>query len=298
MSQTRRAAAGESWTVCPTPADEPHARECWFCGIPLAGSGKQRRTKEHVFARWLLRGLNSEKQPFAHSWNAAASHQLLQQRTLVLDAFVSGRVCAACNNGWMSQLEVGAKDNLWGLARGRIVVADLEDNARHELALWATKTAFAAQAVALGPKLIPKAHRRAICNGELGGLQVVGRICKAELGLSVYGTQEWKVPHPPHVRPAVIDAVSRSYKVIVTVGQLVLAVCHWPEPAWPLVVSRNSHFALWPLDRHWLTYGYATDIHGVLTTAHTEIVDMTIGTIVAYPPASPHLTALPARELG
>jgi hypothetical protein len=45
---------------------------------------------------------------------------------------------------------------------------------------------------------------------------------------------------------------------------------------------------LWLRDRH----------PRVSATAHTEIIDMTIGMIVADLPASPHLTALPARELG
>jgi hypothetical protein len=56
-----------------------------------------------------------------------------------------------------------------------------------------------------------------------------------DLGMNVSASQDWKVPHPPRARQAVIDAIGRSYKIVITVGRLVLAVCYWPEPTWPLV---------------------------------------------------------------
>jgi len=275
--------AANNWIVCPTPEDEPAEQACWFCGAALVGPGASRRAREHVFAQWLLRELGAQKHSFSVSWNDTHEQNVLDQRTMVLDAFVAGRVCDRCNNGWMSRLEDAVRNDLTALADGTRRLEDLTEQASGVLARWAVKTAFAAQSVALGPKLVPTRHRRALCAGDLGGVRVVGRLSSVDLGLSTYGMQRWQVSYPPGARAQVIDAVAQSYKVILTVGRLVLAVCHWPDPTWPMVISRRSHLAVWPADGTWRTYAYATDRHGVVPDASTEIIDMVVGTIVAHP---------------
>lgn len=223
--------------MCPTPEDEPPEQACWFCGAALIGVGARRKAREHVFARWLLRELCAQKHSFSVSWNDAHEQNVLDRRTMVLDAFVAGRVCDRCNNGWMSRLEDAVQEDLIALAHGTQRLEDLDQRALEVLARWTVKTAFAAQCVALGPKLIPARHRRALCAGELGDLRVVGRLSTVDLGLNTYGMQRWQISYPPHSRGQVVDAVSRSYKVVLTVGRLVLAVCYWPEPAWPLLIQ-------------------------------------------------------------
>ena len=280
---TTRAGGDNAWIVCPTPQDEPAAQACWFCGAALVGAGAARRAREHVFARWLLREFDAQKHPFSVSWNDAYEQDVLEQRTMVLDAFVAGRVCARCNNGWMSRLEDAVRDDLVALARGSRDLGALDDRALEVLAKWAVKTAYAAQSVALGPKLVPADHRRALCAGDLGVVRVVGRLSAVNLGLTTYGMQRWQIAYPGATRAEVVDAVAQSYKVVLTVGRLVLAVCYWPEPTWPMAISRQSHVAIWPPQGAWRTYEHATDRHGVAPDTATEVIDMVVGTIVAHP---------------
>lgn len=286
---------GLPWIECPTPPDQPADGECWFCGAAITGPDAVKRAAEHIFPRWLLKLRGVRKLPFTVA-HTATDESILDARPMVLDSFVAGRVCENCNSRWMSNLEVAVRDDLVALSGGEAQLASLADGQRDALAHWATKTAFAAQSVALGPKLIPTAHRRAVCSGNVEGVHVVARLSAAELGLSVFGTQKWKVPHPPAARQTVVDLVSRSYKVVLTVGHLVLAVCFWPEPSWPLAVSRRDHTPLWPRDRVWMAYGYSpARRHGVPPNTHVETVDMVVGTIVPHPgsgwecvPVMPH----------
>jgi alkylhydroperoxidase family enzyme len=270
------------WIVCPTPVDDFSREVCWFCGALLKGS-VARRACEHVFARWLLREFDAHRHSFHLTWTDSLERNVLDQRSMVLDAYVAGRVCGSCNHGWMSQLEGDAREDVSKLGRGLRTIEELDVASLGVLARWAAKTAFASQSVALGPKLVPEAHRRALCEGDLGSLRIVGRVSPVDLGLSTYGTQRWRITYPPRARTEVVDAVARSYKVVLTAGRLVLAVCSWPEPAWPMAISRASHVAIWPADASWLSYGYATDRHGVAPDAVTEMVDMVVGTIVAHP---------------
>lgn len=286
------------WTVCPTAEAEPPSTDCWFCGRPFDASEGRRRTKEHIFPQWILRELGVRKHPFTLTWNAPVTRERISERNLVNDALVCGRVCSDCNNGWMSRLEDEAHDDLLALVHGTKEPHDLDDGARNALARWAAKTAFAAQAVVLGPKLIPHAHRLALCDGDLGDLQILGRVCPKDIGLGTSGSQDWRVSHPAYARDAVIDAVGRSYKIVVAIGRFICAVCYWPEPTWPLIVSHKSHFALWPLDRDWAYYPYATDRHNVPATAHTEIIDITVGTMICHPLHTPRPRMTPPRTLG
>ena len=292
LGATTVSAAGDHpWIVCPTPPDEPAAQACWFCGAALVGAGAVRRAREHVFARWLLRELGAQKHAFSVSWNDAHERNVLDQRNMVLDAFVTGRVCERCNTGWMSRLEDAVRDDLAGLAHGTRDLGALDEPALEVLAKWAVKTAYAAQSVALGPKLVPAGHRGAMCAGDLGAARVVGRLSPVNLGLTTYGAQRWQIAYPRAARAEVVDAVAQSYKVVLTVGRLVLAVCFWPEPTWPMAISRRSHIAIWPppglYERRprgvWRTYEHATDRHGVPPDAVTEVIDMVVGTIVAHP---------------
>jgi hypothetical protein len=87
------------WIVCPTPPDGHGGRGCWFCGAPFAGPRAKRKAREHVFAQWLLTELGANTRPFGVTWNDALEREVLDQRAMVLDAFVAGRVFKDCNNG-------------------------------------------------------------------------------------------------------------------------------------------------------------------------------------------------------
>lgn len=78
---------------------------CWFCDR-AAG----RRSKEHIFPQWLLRhhdAMDERVHPVRISLplgGAIAS----ERGERPLRAHFNGEVCADCNNGWMSALEIAA----------------------------------------------------------------------------------------------------------------------------------------------------------------------------------------------
>jgi hypothetical protein len=265
--------------VAPTSYHEVDTRVCAFCGGGLTG----KRSREHIFPRWLLRDRDALDTAFRLDWTSASGEDLLGERVLPLRSFVAGRVCRSCNNGWMSALETQARELLPRFANAEQSLAGLSKAGRETLARWALKTAFACRSADLAPQLVDPEHARVLAEGAMPPAHVVAREAPVELGLGSYATQRWLVSYPTEERAAVEELVGRSHKTVLLLGRLLIAVCFWPDARWPVVISRSSHRALWPNDGAWLTYGHATDRHGVPPTAETELIDMVVGTRVAHP---------------
>lgn len=100
-------------------------------------------TREHVFARWLTQRLGSAG-----------------------DSRVIATVCADCNAGWMSGVEVSFRRLLTGTRNGPIAAPD-----RVALARWFTKTAVLL-ADAGGVPLVPAERNHALVAGMLDDVSV------------------------------------------------------------------------------------------------------------------------------
>jgi hypothetical protein len=279
--------------VAPTTYHEVDSSVCLFCGNELSGA----RSREHVFPQWLLRGRGALNSAFRLAWTSASDEQVLGARDFPLRSFVAGRVCRHCNNGWMSALEQKAREFLPGLTEAQHPLASLSRGDREVLARWATKTAFVARSADLAPHLVDPAHANMLSGGGMPPVHVVARQAPVELNLGSYATQQWLVSYPTTERSAVEDLVGRSHKTVLLLGRLLVAVCFWPDASWPIVISRKSHHALWPCDGSWLTYGYATDRHGVPPTRETEMIDMVVGTRVAHPASQGEFVPVAASHL-
>ena len=66
----------------------------------------------------------------------------LHRRSIAYDSFKLNRICADCNNGWMSDLETRAKPLIIGLMNGSTKLESLDNHQRRLLARWAGKTAI------------------------------------------------------------------------------------------------------------------------------------------------------------
>ncbi len=262
----------------PTIYHEIDPRLCTFCEESLSGS----RSREHIFPKWLLQTRNIVNDGFQITWASDVDDKLFGQRNLSLGSFVAGRVCRRCNNGWMSQLEQQIKELLSALMEAERQVAELSGFERESLARWATKTAFAYRSADLAPHLVDPRHAHDLAANRMPPVRVVARQASVELGLGCYATQRWMIDYPSPQRHVVETLTGHSHKTVLVLGHLLIAVCYWPEPTWPLVVSRRSHTPLWPLDA-WLTYDYPTDRHGVPPSTETEVIDMVVGTRIAHP---------------
>jgi hypothetical protein len=116
-------------------------------------------TREHVFAQWLVRQV--------HGARALAPARPLADTSPTRIARVTADVCADCNAGWMSTLEVSFRSALF--ARARVGVLQAQD--RTMLSRWFTKTAVLL-AHAHGGSLFDATHRRQIVAGMPDDVEV------------------------------------------------------------------------------------------------------------------------------
>jgi hypothetical protein len=265
--------------VAPTTYREVDSRLCVFCGSDLAG----RRSREHIFPKWLLRHRDASRSPYRIDWSSDATGALFGERELGMGSLVAGRVCRDCNAGWMSRLEQDSSGLLRSLVDGERALRGTSSHERELLARWGTKTAFASRSADLSPQLVDPLDMRALAEGKMPRVAVLARQAAVDVGLGVYATQRWLVSYPSSERASVEHRVGRSHRTVLLLGRLLLGVCFWPDDTWPIVISQKSHVALWPTHGSWRTYAHATDRHGVPPTRETELIDFVIGSRVSHP---------------
>lgn len=104
---------------------------CWFCSTPDG------RSKEHIFPKWLTRDLGVrevEVTPFHMHITGGSVHEL---STRPLAGLVASKICAKCNNGWMSHLETQVRP----LLTGDVLAGQITPLWAQTLARWFAKTA-------------------------------------------------------------------------------------------------------------------------------------------------------------
>ena len=119
----------------------------------------QPMTREHIFARWLVQKV--------HGARLIPSDATLSATVDMRIARVVAAVCAECNAGWMSGLEVSLRGTLF--ARPRIGTLQAPD--RITLSRWFTKTALLL-AEAGGGTLVGAAHRAQLVSGMPDDIEV------------------------------------------------------------------------------------------------------------------------------
>jgi hypothetical protein len=137
-------------------------------------------TREHVFAQWLVRQV--------HGARAVVPAGPLADMPPTRIARVTADVCADCNAGWMSTLEVSFRSALF--ARARVGVLQAQDRAT--LSRWFTKTAVLL-AHAHGGALLDATHRRQIVAGMPDDIEVFvarRRRPPQPLGFAIHATAD------------------------------------------------------------------------------------------------------------
>ncbi len=153
--------------VPPTGRDTAYARGslsdrgAQSCALCLRAN--QPMTREHVFARWLVRQVHGGRLVPTH---AAAGETPSSIPAARIGRVVAG-VCAECNAGWMSGLEVSFRRALF--ARPRVGTLQAPD--RITLSRWFTKTAVLL-AEASGGALVGAAHRAQLVTGMPDDIEV------------------------------------------------------------------------------------------------------------------------------
>jgi hypothetical protein len=120
-------------------------------------------TREHVFAHWLVRKVQGGRL-FPSDESAGASPASSRPTTI---ARVTAEVCATCNAGWMSTLEVSFRQAVF--ARPRVGLVWPPD--RITLSRWFAKTAVLL-AHARGAAFLSATHRSQIVTGMPDDIEV------------------------------------------------------------------------------------------------------------------------------
>ncbi|HEY1680431.1 MAG TPA: hypothetical protein VGF98_02180 [Candidatus Tumulicola sp.] len=127
------------------------ASTCVFCG-------KGGVTKEHLFAKWVRDTFYDPSLPSpvfdlqrdaVPVWSYSGDHSLEH----TVKAF-----CAACNNGWMSRLEVQVAKILQPMLKAERVGIKLGYTAQLTVASWATKTALVLHQLHPAAQSIPSSY--------------------------------------------------------------------------------------------------------------------------------------------
>ena len=116
-------------------------------------------TREHIFARWLIRQVHGAK--LVPSQGALSTAAPLRIARVVVP------VCADCNAGWMSGLEVSFRRMLFARPR----TGPLQAPDRLTLSRWFTKTAVLL-AHAYGGPLVGAEHRAQLVSGMPDDIEV------------------------------------------------------------------------------------------------------------------------------
>lgn len=126
--------------------------------MPCAFCGASPTTSEHIFPRWLERYLPPDRRQVREVARYGEGGFDIQHPVVGLD-FRLNRVCAGCNNGWLSELEQASIPVLDPLISG-LDLRLLSVRDQRQVALWAVKTAMLTDLTQAEPILSYRARSR------------------------------------------------------------------------------------------------------------------------------------------
>lgn len=225
----------------------PEPAACLYCGGEL-----REKTNEHIFPRWLLAEFGVEKEVVTGTWEDHRSGTVVDTRVQALQNLVAGRVCANCNNGWMSDLENETKPILLPLVRRRRLLDSLRQDERQVLARWSLKTAAALNSSSNYRRLVPKRHRRALVAGPpRDDVMVLAHQGATEHPLRWLQTQNFTGWGDAGYRRQAAEAGRRCYRVAFSIGHVLVLVAYWPRSDDDILLNGQVHVPLWPERATW-----------------------------------------------
>lgn len=228
------------------------ASRCVFCDtVPVKWA------VEHITPKWLHEHLGLT--PQAQLRQGYAAHgEAERSREFASLRFVEGRVCAECNNGWMSRLENAAKPILVSLMEGHRSLPELSRDEATIVAKWTTKIAYLLANASMAGKPVPPAHLHALTGDDgqvLPAVGVFGYQCVYDQVLSHLQIAYWSqvIANGAHaVNPETPQP--DAYKTVLQYRHLMLLVAHWPYPESALAIAVGLHVPLWPKQVIWPAY--------------------------------------------
>jgi hypothetical protein len=225
-------------------------RACLFCGDTLTGV----RSQEHVFPQWILDELKIRgKQVSAvHVFRAPdpdSEPEVLSSRALAIENIREGRICAGCNNGWMSDLEHSCREILLALAHGQRQPGQLSEAECLPVARWMAKTAYVLNSSANYTIKVPAQHLREL--HENARKLPWGVVVIATIGPFVnsgwFQSTRWQLCAPDNLTNRIAGLMdTRTYKIGIQLGHMLLLVVWHAIPGWWKMLWHGQHTVLWP----------------------------------------------------
>jgi hypothetical protein len=165
-------------------------------------------------------------------------------------ARTEGRVCAACNNGWMSALEVAAMPIMKPLIDGTTNLYSCRGEEARTLGLWAAKTAYVLNAASSYPLKVPQSHFASVLAGSVPSEVFVFAFPFSTEELHWSQHTEWQFLNARQDElPTEIELEERTYKIGIRLRHLSFIVVWngvngWTVAAprsWPLLVEPRSY---------------------------------------------------------
>ncbi|HEV7594130.1 MAG TPA: hypothetical protein VGO33_03955 [Gemmatimonadaceae bacterium] len=210
-----------------------------------------KKSREHVFPRWLLRFLHRDPIPVVAT-RYAPDGTPLSTRSHPLDKFVLGGVCRGCNHGWMNDLEGQARPIIKACIDGSVSVRDLDRTQCTILARWGVKTAACVNLASDSDKFFVASLVSELKNplNLPEGLHVfAAQHAPTEPSYWLQaGNVEFFLPHdvPPSLETR-RELSGRGFRIGLQFGALCLFVVYWPlHNQWPLATWPDLHEPLWP----------------------------------------------------
>ena len=224
------------------------AKTCIFCGTPLDNNN---RSKEHVIPTWLSQHLNIKGQIVTPSHQSASTGDIISKRKHTIDKLIEGRICATCNNQWMSSIETLNQPLLIELMDSHKHLSDLKNNQRIQIARWACKTAWLLNSSSNYIHNIPLEHFRHIYTNVdtlPSRVIVVAQQHSATRPFCWIQGSAWPIEFGDDLSEAEVKELSKNaYKIGLQLRDLMILIAFWPHEGWFYSMQMNLHIPLWPL---------------------------------------------------
>lgn len=226
---------------------------CVFCNISA-----EAWSEEHVIPKWLLEYLQiSAQDQMFQGLAVSGGKEVTKQRIHASRRLVEGRVCAGCNNGWMSRLEDAAKSTLIELIENKRALWELTADESAVLAKWAVKSSYLLANVSLAGKPVPVEHLWQLCgdDGQIPeGVGVFGFQIAYDQNVSFLQIPAWPQLLANGQTPQSTQEPPGAYKVVWQFRSLILLVARYSVPPSQLVTVSGLHVPIWPNRLLWPSY--------------------------------------------
>jgi hypothetical protein len=218
-------------------------RVCIFCRKELLD-----RSKEHIIPQWIIeeRGLAGIR--FRRVVSDFSGNRIDERSEQTIGSLLEGRVCARCNKGWMSSLEVKVKPILSTLWSEPLEVINLSSKDRRLLATWVTKTAYVINRSSNYHQLVSNKHCCDLYKTQTPphSVRVFVGCSPFETEIDIYETRSWNSSTRRGTAPEVLtDRCQYSYKIGFQIGYLALMCAYYDHVDSGVCSLKDFHRSIW-----------------------------------------------------